>query len=113
MGFKKYNPDGYPSEYEPLHDPHLKKYIQRTRLKRKLHRKGLITCDACVKCTLKDFNSYRLYLNSVYLFYEKYGVSLQFLPDLFVPYLVGPYLFKQISTNRIFTTLKHTEPFVL
>ena len=75
MGFKRYNPDGYPSEYEPLHDPHLRKYIQRTQLKEKLRRNGLITCDTCVKCTLKDFNSYRLYLNSIYLFYEKYGVS--------------------------------------
>ena len=90
MGFKRYNPDGYPSEYEPLHDPHLKKYIQRTRLKRNLRRNGLIACDACVKCTLKDFNSYRLYLNSVYLFYEEYGVSLKSFPVIcFVPCFVS------------------------
>ncbi|CAM9174529.1 unnamed protein product, partial [Bubo scandiacus] len=50
------------TEYNSLHDPHLKAYHKRRHNFRRLKEAGYITSDGQVVCTLKEFNEYRQYL---------------------------------------------------
>jgi len=58
------NPKEYSSftEYNSLHDPHLKSYFYHADMKRKLIDKGFITRDLNVICSLKEYNAYRNFL---------------------------------------------------
>ena len=58
------NPKEYSSftEYNSLHDPHLKSYFYHPDMKRKLIDKGFITRDLNVICSLKEYNAYRNFL---------------------------------------------------
>lgn len=49
-------------EYEPLHDPHLKSYFSSRMMMKHLIRKGFISDDCKVLCSLKEFNYYRQYI---------------------------------------------------
>lgn len=54
-------------EYQPLHDHHLRRlYEKQPRLRQALCRKGLISEDDDVVCTLKEFNEYRQFLKRLY-----------------------------------------------
>ena len=54
------------SEYQPLHDPHLKAHFNTNFMRRHLVRKGFISRDGKVLCSLKEFNQYRQYLRHVF-----------------------------------------------
>ncbi|VVC29025.1 Hypothetical protein CINCED_3A019895 [Cinara cedri] len=49
-------------DYNPLHDPHLKKWANSKQNRKFLHQQGLVTDDMEVICTLKEYNEYRRYL---------------------------------------------------
>ncbi|XP_063040971.1 uncharacterized protein LOC134435859 [Engraulis encrasicolus] len=53
------------SEYNSLHDPNLRDYLFRKDIHRRLLRKGFITKDDKVVCTLRTLNTYRNYLADV------------------------------------------------
>ncbi|XP_025264532.1 golgin subfamily A member 6-like protein 22 [Camponotus floridanus] len=55
---------GFP--YEPLHDKHLHDFFSRPANMKCLLKADLITVDMNVKCSLRDYNIYRKYLNKVY-----------------------------------------------
>ncbi|CAH2222376.1 Hypothetical predicted protein [Pelobates cultripes] len=52
--------------YNNLHDPHLKQYYNRKKIKQRLFDGGFITSDDQVICTLKEYNQYREYLSSLH-----------------------------------------------
>ncbi|XP_029676129.1 fibrous sheath-interacting protein 2 [Formica exsecta] len=52
--------------YEPLHDKHLHDFFSRPANLKCLLKAGLITADMDVKCSLRDYNTYRKYLRKVY-----------------------------------------------
>lgn len=54
-------------DYQPLHDHHLSRMFRKQpKLKKLLHRKGMISVDDDVICTLKEFNEYRQFLKRLY-----------------------------------------------
>ncbi|XP_066304427.1 serine-rich adhesin for platelets-like [Branchiostoma lanceolatum] len=57
------------TEYNLLHDPHLKPFYSFPGVKQRLVRNGFITQDGKVLCTLKEFNQYRQYLRKISLDY--------------------------------------------
>ncbi|GAB0206326.1 fibrous sheath-interacting protein 2-like [Grus japonensis] len=82
LGEKLYQPSGYfnlgdpycrllSTEYNSLHDPHLRAYHNRKDILQRLKREGYVTSDGKVVCTLKEFNQYRQYLTRVKLEAEK------------------------------------------
>lgn len=54
------------NEYQPLHDPHLKSHFNSAMMRRHLIRKGFISEDGKVLCSLKEFNQYRQYLRHIF-----------------------------------------------
>ncbi|XP_050529496.1 uncharacterized protein LOC126899034 [Daktulosphaira vitifoliae] len=48
--------------YNPLHDPHLKRWINIENNRKFLIKQGLITKDTEVICSLKEYNEYRRFL---------------------------------------------------
>ncbi|XP_045175932.2 uncharacterized protein LOC123536657 [Mercenaria mercenaria] len=54
------------NEYQPLHDPHLKTHFKTNMMRRHLIKKGFISDDGKVLCSLKEFNQYRQYLRHIY-----------------------------------------------
>ncbi|VVC25869.1 Hypothetical protein CINCED_3A017238 [Cinara cedri] len=48
--------------YHPLHDPHLKHWVNSKHNRKFLYKQGLLTDDMEVICTLKEYNEYRRYL---------------------------------------------------
>lgn len=48
--------------YNPLHDPHLKNWVNLPRNRKLLQKQGLITDDGDVVCNLKEYNEYRCFL---------------------------------------------------
>ncbi|XP_027764391.1 uncharacterized protein LOC114070958 isoform X4 [Empidonax traillii] len=54
-------------EYNCLHDPHLREYHHRKDVLKLLRRRGLVTRDNKVICTLKEFNQYRDYVTRLKL----------------------------------------------
>ncbi|XP_074965039.1 uncharacterized protein LOC142064255 [Phalacrocorax aristotelis] len=56
-----------PTEYNSLHDPHLRAYHKRQDNLQRLKRGGFVTSDGKVVCTLKEFNEYRQYLTGLKL----------------------------------------------
>lgn len=48
--------------YNPLHDPHLKHWVNLSTNRKFLQKQGLITKDGDVVCNLKEFNEYRQFL---------------------------------------------------
>ncbi|XP_060561980.1 uncharacterized protein LOC132721660 [Ruditapes philippinarum] len=54
------------NEYQPLHDPHLKTHFKSSMMHRHLIKKGFISEDGKVLCSLKEFNEYRRYLRHIY-----------------------------------------------
>ncbi|XP_015708499.1 uncharacterized protein LOC107308840 [Coturnix japonica] len=55
------------TEYNSLHDPHLREFHNRKNNLRNLKKRGLVTEDGDVVCTLKEFNEYRQYLTRLKL----------------------------------------------
>ncbi|XP_040544016.1 uncharacterized protein LOC101752265 isoform X6 [Gallus gallus] len=55
------------TEYNSLHDPHLQDYHNRQDNLQNLKKRGLVTKDGKVVCTLKEFNEYRQYLTRLKL----------------------------------------------
>ncbi|XP_024998173.2 uncharacterized protein LOC112530124 [Gallus gallus] len=55
------------TEYNSLHDPHLQDYHNRKDNLQNLKKRGLVTKDGKVVCTLKEFNEYRQYLTRLKL----------------------------------------------
>lgn len=54
-------------EYQPMHDHHLQRlYKMQPNLKKLLHRRGMITTDEDVICTVREFNEYRQFLKRLY-----------------------------------------------
>ncbi|XP_052067338.1 reticulocyte-binding protein homolog 2a-like [Mytilus californianus] len=75
IDFDLTDPYGYVafSQYEPLHDPHLRNHFNIPQTRRHLVRNGYIH-DGKVVCDLKEFNKYRQYLRKICLLeleYEK------------------------------------------
>lgn len=56
-----YNQD-ISNTYNPLHDPHLKHWVNLPTNRKLLQKQGLITDDGDVICDLKEYNEYRLFL---------------------------------------------------
>lgn len=54
------------NEYQPLHDPHLKSYFNTKLMRRGLIKKGFISEDGRILCSLKELNEYRHYLGHIY-----------------------------------------------
>ncbi|XP_012532941.1 fibrous sheath-interacting protein 2 [Monomorium pharaonis] len=52
--------------YEPLHDKHLLEFFSRQINLKSLLKADLITDDMDVKCSLRDYNTYRKYLRQVH-----------------------------------------------
>lgn len=83
IDFDLTDPYGYVafSQYEPLHDPHLRNHFNIPQTRRHLVRNGYLH-DGKVVCDLKEFNKYRQYLRKMFLLelaYEKQKkVILQF-----------------------------------
>ncbi|XP_050430450.1 uncharacterized protein LOC126839279 [Adelges cooleyi] len=48
--------------YNPLHDPHLERWINMANNRTLLYKKGLITSDLEVICSLKEYNEFRRFL---------------------------------------------------
>ncbi|XP_027574909.1 uncharacterized protein LOC113986929 [Pipra filicauda] len=59
------------TEYNCLHDPHLRDYHHRKDVLKFLRKQGLVTRDNNVVCTVKEFNQYRDYLTRLKLQAEK------------------------------------------
>lgn len=55
-----------PEPYNALHDPHAQAYLQKPGIRKFLMKQGLITKTGQVLCSVKDFNKYRAYLNTLY-----------------------------------------------
>ncbi|ESO95472.1 hypothetical protein LOTGIDRAFT_160625 [Lottia gigantea] len=55
------------TEYQSLHDPHLKSHFNLRTMRRHLVRNGFITSSGEVICTLREFNQYRQYLRRLCL----------------------------------------------
>ncbi|XP_076114362.1 uncharacterized protein LOC143082531 isoform X1 [Mytilus galloprovincialis] len=75
IDFDLTDPYGYVafSQYEPLHDPHLRNHFNIPQTRRHLVRNGYLH-DGKVVCDLKEFNKYRQYLRKMFLLelaYEK------------------------------------------
>ena len=49
-----------PGEYKPLHDPHLKHFLNKKSVRRCLMKNNLITKDGEVRCTLQEFNRFQV-----------------------------------------------------
>lgn len=66
--FMLYDPYGYEVsfDYEPVHDKHLKKWFKNPRNRRHLIKHGLVTKDMNVKCSVKQYNDYRKYLQRIH-----------------------------------------------
>ncbi|XP_015736813.1 uncharacterized protein LOC107322827 isoform X2 [Coturnix japonica] len=58
------------TEYNSLHDPHLRGYYDHKANLRNLKNRGLVTKDGRVVCTLKEFNEYRQYLTRLKMEHE-------------------------------------------
>ncbi|XP_049653465.1 trichohyalin-like [Accipiter gentilis] len=82
LGEKLHQPSGYfnlgdpycrllSTDYNSLHDPHLRAYHKRKDNLQRLKREGYVTSDGRVVCTLKEFNEYRQYLTTLKLEAEK------------------------------------------
>ncbi|KAM9598515.1 uncharacterized protein ACIBXB_004252 isoform 1-T1 [Morphnus guianensis] len=82
LGEKLHQPSGYfnlgdpycrllSTDYNSLHDPHLRAYHKRKDNLQRLKREGYVTSDGKVVCTLKEFNEYRQYLTTLKLEAEK------------------------------------------
>ncbi|KAL4224670.1 Fibrous sheath-interacting protein [Mactra antiquata] len=54
------------NEYQPLHDPHLRSHFNSQLMRRHLIKRGFISEDGKVLCSLKEFNQYRQYLRHIY-----------------------------------------------
>ncbi|XP_060851645.1 uncharacterized protein LOC132930004 [Rhopalosiphum padi] len=52
--------------YNPLHDPHLKHWVNSPINRKFLEKQGLITEDKDVICSLREYNEYRRFLLRVY-----------------------------------------------
>lgn len=50
------------NEYNPLHDPHLKNWLNSKTNRKFLHKQGLVTENMEVICNLKEYNDYRRFL---------------------------------------------------
>ncbi|XP_045443860.1 fibrous sheath-interacting protein 2 [Pipistrellus kuhlii] len=60
------------TQYNSLHDPHLRTYHSREDIRRRLRKGGYITRNNEVICSLKEFNQYRQYLTSLKLDFERH-----------------------------------------
>ncbi|XP_070640594.1 fibrous sheath-interacting protein 2-like isoform X8 [Bos indicus] len=65
------------TDYNSLHDPHLKSYYRRKDILRRLKKGGYITSNNKVVCTLKELNKYRQYLTRLKLDSERNYVREQ------------------------------------
>ncbi|XP_065665827.1 repetitive organellar protein isoform X5 [Hydra vulgaris] len=61
------DPSRPPLQYNFLHDNHLTKYLMNPCVKRRLLKKGLLTKEGDVKCTIKEFNEYRQWIRKLKL----------------------------------------------
>ena len=63
------NPNEYSSftEYNSLHDPHLRSYFYRPDMKQKLVINKFITKDLHVLCSIKEYNAYRNFLEMEFM----------------------------------------------
>ena len=52
--------DYKPGEYRPLHDPHLKHFLNKKSVRRCLTKNNLITKDGEVRCTLQEYNRFQV-----------------------------------------------------
>lgn len=55
------------SEYNSLHDPHLKSYLFRHDVKSKLISNGYVTPKLSVICSLREYNAYRQFLEDEFM----------------------------------------------
>ena len=67
------DPNGYlfSNDYNALHDPHLKPFLDNSNMRQYLYNRGLIDKEDRVICTLKEFNEYLGNMNYFYLTVEK------------------------------------------
>ncbi|XP_075302171.1 fibrous sheath-interacting protein 2-like [Opisthocomus hoazin] len=93
VGLQLHQPSGYfnlgdpccrllSTEYNSLHDPHLRAYHQRKNHLHRLKTEGRVTGDSRVVCTLKEFNDYRHYLSTLKLEAVKMSMREQFQEQL-------------------------------
>ncbi|XP_065683514.1 repetitive organellar protein isoform X2 [Hydra vulgaris] len=61
------DPSRPPLQYNFLHDNHLTKYLMNPCVKKRLLKKGLLTKEGDVKCTIKEFNEYRQWIRKLKL----------------------------------------------
>lgn len=59
------------TQYNSLHDPHLRKYYKRKDILRRLKKEGYITSNNKVICSLRELNKYQQYLTSLKLDFER------------------------------------------
>ena len=57
----------FSSEYNSLHDPYLKSYFNTEAMKNKLMKSKFVTEDLYVKCSLKEYNEYRRFLENEFM----------------------------------------------
>ena len=55
------------SEYNSLHDPHLRSYLFRHDVKSKLITNGYVTKNLRVICSLREYNAYRHFLENEFM----------------------------------------------
>jgi len=66
LSFVVNDPHKISHRYNPLHDPHLKRWVNSPINKKFLQKQGLITEDNDVICSLNEYNEYRRFLSLVY-----------------------------------------------
>jgi len=66
LNFELNNSYGISHTYNPLHDPHLKNWVNSLINRAFLQRQGLITEDKDVICRLTEYNEYRRFLLRIY-----------------------------------------------
>ena len=66
LSFMLNDPYAISNKYNPLHDPHLKHWLNSPINQKFLHKQGLITEDNDVICNLNEYNEYRRFLLRVH-----------------------------------------------
>ncbi|KAF0761961.1 fibrous sheath-interacting protein 2 [Aphis craccivora] len=66
LSFELNNSYGISHTYNPLHDPHLKHWVNSPINREFLQKQGLITEDKDVICSLTEYNEYRRFLLRIY-----------------------------------------------
>ncbi|KAL5267206.1 hypothetical protein ACHWQZ_G004300 [Mnemiopsis leidyi] len=66
-----------PGEYKPLHDPHLKHFLNKKSVRRCLMKNNLVTKDGEVRCTLQEFNRFQRNLKHYFKTQKRIASALE------------------------------------